>query len=96
MAKFTVRVELHDGRERDYTQLHEAMRDEGFSHAIRDSDGTEYYLPTAEYNFDGDAGRNQVLNAAKRAADTTGRGFEVIVTESAGRTWHQLTPVHSR
>jgi len=91
MAKFTVRVELHSASEDDYWQLHGAMQDRGFSRTIRSGNGITYNLPTAEYNFEGSANQDQVLQAAKQAAKTTGRSFGVIVSEAVGRTWEGLT-----
>jgi len=92
MPRFTTRVELHDADESDYETLHKAMERQGFSRYIKDSDGKRYHLPTAEYNFDGSATRNEVLDKAKAAANTTKREYEVVVTESNGRIWHNLTP----
>ncbi len=94
MAKFTVRVELHNADESDYEPLHEAMQDKGFSRTIKNGDGIEYHLPTAEYNFSGSGTTQQVLNAAKEAAQTTDYDFEILVTESTSRRWYQLEPVH--
>jgi len=92
MARFTTRVELHYAGDEDYTNLHAAMGAEGFSRLITSDDGATYHLPTAEYNFEGDMTRGEVLEAAKRAAKSTGRDAEILVTESAGRTWSNLTP----
>jgi hypothetical protein len=89
MAKFTVRVELHDGE--DYNKLHEEMKREGFTKTIiASSTGIEYELPMAEYNIETDRTKCQVLNAAKRAANKLGVSFSVLVTKSAGRTWYNL------
>jgi len=90
MAKFTTRVELHDGDSDDYEKLHAAMERQGFSRYVTDSKGKRYHLPTAEYNYDGNATRDEVLSKAKTAAKSTGLEFEAFVTESAGRTWHNL------
>ena len=93
MPKFTTRVELHDADESNYETLHKAMERQGFSRYIKDSDGKRYHLPTAEYNFEGDATRSDVLEKAKAAAKTTGRKYEALVTESNGRNWYNLTQV---
>ncbi|MBN3755903.1 type V toxin-antitoxin system endoribonuclease antitoxin GhoS [Paraburkholderia sp. Tr-20389] len=90
MTKFTTRVELHDGESDDYEKLHGAMEKQGFSRYIADSKGNRYHLPTAEYNYDGTATRDEVLSKAKTAAKSTGLEFEVIVTESVARVWHNL------
>lgn len=90
MPKFTTRVELHGASEDDYETLHEAMEEAGFSRQITSSDGKTYYLPWAEYSREGGLSRDQVLATAKDAAAQTGRKYAVLVTESAGRTWHGL------
>ena len=92
MAQFTTRVELHGAVERDYTTLHSAMANEGFTRSIVADDGSKYWLPTAEYDYRGDKTRVEILSKAERAAKTTGKPYEVLVTESAGRTWTNLKP----
>lgn len=76
--------------EDEYEELHAAMEREGFSRVITASDGITYCLPRAEYNFVGNHTRAQVLAAAQRAANSTGRESEILVTKSAGRTWSGL------
>jgi len=66
------------------------MEARGFTRTITDNFGNKYHLPTAEYNFVGDLILNQVLERAKAAAVLTGRDYSVLVTESKGRTWHNL------
>jgi len=90
MASFTTRVELHYARENDYEILHAEMAKEGFKRTITSSDGVTYRLPTAEYNYVGDKTRDDVLDKAKAAAARTRKEFCVLVTESAGRSWHNL------
>ena len=92
MSEFTTRVELHDASGDDYTNLHEAMQGEGFSRLIQGSKG-KYRLPWGEYNFEGDQDSSHVLEAAKRAAKSTGCEFEVLVTESVRRAWQGLDKV---
>jgi len=84
---YTTRVELHRATDRDYETLHNAMRSEGFSRLIRSDDGLAYHLPTAEYDYVGDRSIDQVLAAAKRAAETTRLNHGILVTKSNGRTW---------
>lgn len=91
MSKYTVRVELHDNAdERDYETLHAAMSRKGFSRYIVDADGTRYHLPHAEYNCDLEYDRNEVRDQAKGAAEKVGKRYSILVTKSAGRTWHGL------
>jgi hypothetical protein len=96
MARFTIRVELHNADEEDYETLHAAMEQEGFSRFITSDDGITYLLPTAEYDRDTTLNREQVIESAKRAARSTGRNFEVIVTEAIARIWHGLPRARTR
>jgi len=94
MASFTTRVLLNGyPSAEDYENLHKAMNKRGFSRVIEGSDGKEYWLPHAEYNRVGNVSRSQVLEDAKGAAATVSSKYEVLVTESAGRTWYGLQPV---
>jgi hypothetical protein len=93
MPSFTTRVELHGATERDYETLHAAMQAEGFSRTIKADSGTQYHLPTAEYDRSGPFTRADVLDSAKRAASKTNKSFAVLVTESNGRTWEGLKQV---
>ena len=90
MASYTTRVELHDAVSGDYTKLHAEMKKQGFKQTITDSKGTVYNLPTAEYNYIGGRTRAEVLAAARAAAGIVRKSFGILVTESAGRTWHNL------
>ncbi|MEM5024532.1 hypothetical protein WJT80_09275 [Enterobacter roggenkampii] len=86
MAKFTVRVELHDADSNDYENLHEKMAAKGYSREIT-ADGKTYQLPTAEYvsekNLDVTAVRDEVKKIAKAVKPAP----DVLVTESDGRAW---------
>ncbi len=93
MANFITRVELHGAIERDYIALHEAMGREGFSRTITSGLGVASYLPTAEYHFSGYASQNDVLQRAKRAAQSTNHAASIIVVEYTGCSWDGLTPV---
>lgn len=91
MAKFTVRVELHDARTwNDYNKLHAAMENEGFSRAI-ESNGVTYHLPTAEYNRDAALTLEQILESANNAASSVDPKSSILVTESNGRIWQNLS-----
>jgi photosystem II stability/assembly factor-like uncharacterized protein len=94
MARFTVRVELHDATWDDYAKLHGQMTLRGFANFILDTNaGTKWQLPPAEYNYEGALTRDQVLTAAEAACTTVGKRYSVLVTESAGRTWSNLQQV---
>lgn len=93
MARFTVRVELHDATWQQYVELHEHMSAEGFTNQIASDDGARYELPPAEYNFEGNATKEQVLAKARTAAAKVVRAYAVLVTESLGRTWYGLKQI---
>ncbi len=90
MSNFTTRIELHDATWSDYDKLHAEMIAQGFRNTIRSDDGVTYALPPAEYNFEGNLTRAQVVERAKAAASKTNRKYAALVTESNGRTWHGL------
>jgi photosystem II stability/assembly factor-like uncharacterized protein len=93
MASFTTRVELHKEQPSDYETLHTEMGKVGFSRLITSDDGVSYRLPTAEYNLSGSFSRAEVLEKAKGAVKATGKDASILVTESSGRTWSNLTKV---
>jgi hypothetical protein len=90
MASYITRVELHNASERDYINLHEAMRQQGFSRTITSDQGVVYNLPPAEYYFYGTISRLDVLERAKRAATLTRREAEIVVVEYVGCSWSGL------
>jgi len=93
MANYTVRIELREAEREDYTVLYEEMEARGFTDTITSNDGITYQLPDAEYNYEGEATRKEVLAMAKSAAEETGVEYSVLVTQSTGRTWHNLRKV---
>jgi hypothetical protein len=93
MANYTTRVELHNAAYSDYENLHAAMEKVGFSRIIAADDGTRYQLPTAEYDRSTALTCEQVLNQAKVAANSTGKGNAVLVTETTRRMWNGLQVV---
>jgi hypothetical protein len=90
----TVRVELHGVRheEQPYQTLHRAMEQQGFSRQVVADGGARFWLPPAEYRYEGAVSLNQVRELAKAAAGQTGRSYTILATEG---TWagYQLTPV---
>lgn len=91
MATFTIRVELVNAPADAYERLRAELENKGFTRKIRSNDGTEYILPQAEFNFSGSIPKSEVLELAKQAVATAGSPARLLVTESAGRTWHNLT-----
>jgi len=90
MARYTVRVELHEANQNDYEDLHDYMQQEGFRRYITDDKGKKYQLPTAEYNIDDPGNKNAVLAKTRKAAARTYKEYMVLVTTSGGRAWHNL------
>jgi len=87
VARFVVRIELHDASWDDYETLHAEMADRGFSREIAGSDGRSYQLPTAEYVTSTNSGLEAVRTLAVQAAHATGRKSGVFVTESSRSGW---------
>lgn len=83
MAKFTVRVELYDAESSDYDVLHKEMELRRFTRTVR-VQGVEYYLPDAEYGYDGELTKKAVYQEAKDAVDRTKRAAGIVVTKSDG------------
>ena len=89
---YTVRVELHSSQFNPYFELlHKAMEQEGFKRLITSDVGFTYHLPKGEYDIVTTSSRSQVLAAAERAVQKTRISAEILVTESAGRSWSGLT-----
>lgn len=89
--RFTVRVLLRDAESAEYDTLHLKMAEEGFSKFVKGASGTDYALPEAEYNLIGEFSAGDVLRRAKRAAKSTGRSFEVLVSPcEEPRLWSGL------
>lgn len=93
MAKYTVRIELHDADEKDYVDLHAAMEKAGFVRWIEGDSGNRYQLPTAEYNLTGTAlDGEKVKNLALKVANSIKPKPApwVLVTKSVERRWSNL------
>jgi hypothetical protein len=95
MAKFTIRVELHNATWQNYADLAKNLAARGIVDVIRADDGTWYKMPPAEYNYEGNATRDQVLETTKTCTAAVVRSFAVMVTEANGRAWHGLAVVQN-
>lgn len=92
MAKFTVRVELRNSQDADYTELHERMEKKGFSRtvAMTTSDSV-LVLPNAEYSYESSTkDKAAVGELAESIAEKIRRNPKVMVTKSAGRWYANL------
>ena len=89
----TVRVELHGVRheEEPYQTLHRAMEQQGFSRRVIAAGGARYWLPPAEYRYEGSLTLNQVRELAKTAASQTGRTYTIFAT-AGDWVGHMLKP----
>ena len=83
MARFTIRVELHDASWEQYNKLHEKMAQQVFVDTITTEKGA-VTMPPAEYNFEGAVTKEQVIEKAKTAASQVVKKYAVLVTESNG------------
>ena len=94
MAQFIIRVELQRATGEDYSRLHSAMDQSGFSRTIRGADGNTYVLPTGEFERAGeDLTGDQVHSDAWRTVASVSQRFSILITEAARITWSGLTQV---
>lgn len=94
MARFTIRVVLHDNASReDYEKLETELENRGITDVITSGDGTRYKMPPAEYQCDKELTSEQVRDLCVAAAKTTGKRHAVLVTTSNGRAWTGLDKV---
>lgn len=94
MARFTVRVVLHDKATwDDYEILSAALAKQNITDVLISDDGVKYKMPPAEYQCEGDITKADVLIHCKNAAESTGKKYSLLVTESNGRTWAGLDTV---
>lgn len=93
MGSFITRVELHDATYQNYVQLHEFMRQEGFTTTIQGNDGFDYHLPPAEYHLSANRTAQQVRELASHAADKTRKQSSVFTSEYSSAAWIGLNKV---
>jgi hypothetical protein len=92
MAKFTVRIELHNAETNDYIKLWEAMEKEDFTDIICSST-KKYKMPNGEYDIQGDYTTKDILSKSKKAiASTTVKG-SVLVTKVEERIWSNIEEI---
>ena len=93
MARFTVRIELHNANWNHYEAMYQHLANVNITDVIVSDEGRRYKLPPAEYNYEGNATAAQVLETAKQCAARVVSSYSVLVTESVRRSWHNLSPV---
>lgn len=87
MARFTIRVELHNATAKDYTTLATALAAKNITDVITADDGNKYKMPPAEYQCYGELTAVQVRDIAATAAQTTRKKHAILVTEATSRAW---------
>lgn len=93
MADFTIRIVLSNATWDEYDEMYQHLAAAGITDEITSDNGTTYRMPPAEYRYQGNATRAQVLELAKSAAAKVVRKYALLVTESKGRTWLGLEKV---
>ena len=93
MAKFMVRIELHEisGRDptaEDYVYLHGYMELDGFIRTIKGDSGTPRKLPQATYFGTSDESVTEIRDLARENAKRVWSGqHTVFVVKSCGWAW---------
>jgi hypothetical protein len=90
MSRFTIRVELHAATWQNYVDLARRLATHGIVDVIESNDGKRYKLPPAEYNYEGAATRDQILEVTRSCAASVVNSYGVLVTEAVGRAWQGL------
>jgi hypothetical protein len=98
MARFTVRVELHEIGHRkptgeDYEGLHEVLKGRGYWRVIQADNGKWFVLPHATYDAEKNMTSVAVLNEVYPIIISVWSKAGVFVTESNGRAWQGLTEI---
>lgn len=81
MAAYIVRVELRRAGNDHYDELHDRMRNEGFSTTLPVG-STQWKLPSAEYYYEGSITSNGLMEKAEAAIRFYQHGHAVIITEA--------------
>ncbi len=81
MSHFLTRVVLHKTNNLvhpDYTALHTAMEDGGFSRQILGSNGTTYHLPAGEYLIKSDLTLLEIHHLTKKIIASIDEDYGVV------------------
>jgi hypothetical protein len=93
MGNFTIRVHLHGPDDQHYIELNKIMSTGGFRRIISSDTGKAYQLPLGEYTFSGEIDRKGLLERVQAFAGQVGQKYSILITESKGRTWYNLTEI---
>ncbi|MDO8251397.1 MAG: hypothetical protein Q7T78_16990 [Rhodoferax sp.] len=91
MARFIIRVLLHDATREHYEQLEQELAVKHITDVIVGGDGVAYRMPPAEYQCHGDLTAADVRSICVTAASTTGRKHAVLVSQYDNAAWIGLT-----
>src|SRR5262245_42614747 len=83
MSSYTIRVELHDASWQQYIDLANDLARKGITDQILASDGNIYKMPPAEYNYEGNAYIDAVLDSVRESANKT-RGLSPSPSSASG------------
>lgn len=94
MARFTIRVVLHDNPSlQDFLLLDQRLAALNITDDIQADTGQWYRLPPGEYYCYGDVTGEHIRNEVARVAATIKPRFEVFVTEGGNRFWQGLQQI---
>lgn len=90
MAMFTIRVELQGAESKHYELLGQLLSPAGISNFIQADDGTRYQLPSGEFDWVGEATKEEVLDAIQAAAEHTELPYAILISQATERIWANL------
>lgn len=90
MAMFTIRVELHGAESKHYDLLAELLAPAAISNIVTADDGSRYRLPSGEFDWVGEATKEEVLDAIAAAADHTQLQYSILISQATERIWANL------
>ena len=97
MTTFIVRIELHPSdSEKNYSDLHRAMENSGFSRIYTDRTGIRYHLPSSEYCLKADSSADAVRDLSQAAVSKVTDHFMVLVSETKQIAIGGLIPVQEK
>ena len=91
MSNFTIRVQVHGENQVSIDELNRVMDVYGFTRKIASDSGKIYALPPGEFSYSGDIDRKTLLEKVKASVGQIGKRYSVLITESKGRTWYNLS-----
>ncbi|HGJ5882367.1 hypothetical protein [Arsenophonus sp.] len=95
MAKYMVRVELHDADSKQYEILHERMESLGFYRTLMSDNNRLLKLPDATYQGDTSITAKDICNQVNRIAHPLSYGSPSIIVCSMVDDWEAWLPYTS-